>query len=179
MVKKFSKNPPYDEFGMLPFLDELIGVDWVMDLNMLDGRYSLDEAGKTIWALYHEVKEGKLKDPRDTDSTKESREEFRYKVDGWVVERYDLDLPNQWTEQEAKLYIDTLLLVSKIVSLTPPQGYPNAPTYYIPEYLEELYREGKFDIKLDPTIPAMYRESFPEELRAKILAYAKKHNIKE
>ncbi|RDU58846.1 hypothetical protein CQA53_11800, partial [Helicobacter didelphidarum] len=31
VVKKFSKNPPYDEFGMLPFLDELIGVDWVMD----------------------------------------------------------------------------------------------------------------------------------------------------
>ncbi|TLD82514.1 hypothetical protein LS81_007555, partial [Helicobacter trogontum] len=76
------------------------------------------------------------------------------------------------------LYIDSMLLEAKIMAATPPQGYPNAPTYYIPEYLDELYEAGKLDKKLNPTIPAMYRESFPQELRDKIESYAKKHNIK-
>ncbi|MCX2752197.1 hypothetical protein OQH59_08625, partial [Campylobacter sp. MIT 21-1682] len=158
---------------MLPYLDELIGVDWVMDLNMLDGGYSLDEAGKTLRYLYNQIKQGKLKDPRDKDSTKESREEFRRKIDDWVVERYDLDIPNEWTEKEAKLYMDTLLLVSKIMAVTPPQGYPNAPTYFIPEYLEEIYKEGELDKKQNPTIPAIYRENFPEYLRKEIEDYAR------
>lgn len=66
-----------------------------------------------------------------------------------------------------------MLLEAKIMSITPPQGYPNAPTYYIPEYLEELYKEHKLDKKLNPTIPAMYRENFPEWLRKEIEDYKK------
>ncbi|RDU58720.1 hypothetical protein CQA53_12000, partial [Helicobacter didelphidarum] len=151
VVKKFSKNPPYDEFGMLPFLDELIGVDWVMDFNMLY-QYAVDD-GYATRVLYEEISKGKLKDPRDTDSTKESKKEFYERSEsvlGSYLESYNYDIPNDWSEQIAKTYIDKLLLIAKVMAVTPPQGYPNAPTYYIPEYLEELYREGKFDIKLDP-----------------------------
>ncbi|RDU60610.1 hypothetical protein CQA53_10780 [Helicobacter didelphidarum] len=167
-----------DRFGMIPYLDEIIGVDWVMDLNMLYG-YSVDENGFNIERYLREMDEGKLLDPRDPKATEQTRREFRKAINKISFWRYDVDLSNERTQKSADLYIDTMLLEAKIMAVTPPQGYPNAPTYYIPEYLEELYREGKFDIKLDPTIPAMYRESFPEELRAKILAYAKKHNIKE
>ena len=71
------------------------------------------------------------------------------------------------------------LLESKVAAITPPQGYPNAPTYYIPEELESIYKEGKLDKRLNPTIPAIQRESFPQELRDKIDSYAKKHNIKD
>ncbi|MBT0827213.1 hypothetical protein KJQ85_09230, partial [Campylobacter lari] len=60
MLKDFSKNPPYDEFGMLPFLDELIGVDWIIDINKYDFAY--DEAGDIIRALDDDVLKGKLKD---------------------------------------------------------------------------------------------------------------------
>ncbi|WP_220708406.1 hypothetical protein, partial [Helicobacter cinaedi] len=180
MLKNFAKNPPYDSFGMLPYLDEMIGVDWVMDFNMLY-RYAVDD-GNAIRALFNQIKQGKLKDPRDKDSTLESRREFHKKSRVALannLESYNLDIPNEWSEKSAKLYIDTMLLEAKIMAVTPPQGYPNAPTYYIPEDLENIYKDHKLDKKLNPTIPAMYRENFPEYLRKEIEDYARKHNIKQ
>ncbi|EOX8372869.1 hypothetical protein ACPWWA_001872, partial [Campylobacter coli] len=70
MLKDFAKNPPYDEFGMLPFLDELMGVDWVIDLTEYE--FADDADGKAIRSLDDDVLKGKLKDPRDIDSTPES-----------------------------------------------------------------------------------------------------------
>ncbi|HED0701854.1 TPA: hypothetical protein R4L43_001636, partial [Campylobacter jejuni] len=169
-----------DEFGMLPFLDEIIGVDWVIDLNKYDFAY--DEEGRIIWALYNDIEKGKLKDPRDIDSTPESRNEFDDAMDGYengMVTRFDVDTPNDWSEQQAALDRDTLVLSAKLAALTPPQGYPNAPYYFTPERLEWIYKRGYLDKLLDPRIPAIYRYNFPQELRAKILAYAKEHNIKE
>ncbi|MCL9821804.1 hypothetical protein NCR96_08670 [Helicobacter sp. 14348-15] len=179
-IKEFAKNAPYDEFGMLPYLDELIGVDWVMDFNMLY-RYAVDE-GSAIRNLSQQIKQGKLKDPRDVDSTPESREEFHKKSRAVLannLEHYELDIPNEYTEKEARLYIDTLLLEAKVMAITPKQGYPNAPTYYVPEDLEATYKDHKLDKLLNPTIPAIYRYNFPESLRVKIKTYAKEHNIKE
>lgn len=173
-----AKKIKPDRFGMLPYIDEIMGVDWVMDLNIHYG-YSVDENGFTIERLNDEIYEGKLLDPRDPKATEQTRREFKESMGKISFWRYDVDLNNERTQQSADLYIDTMLLEAKIMAATPPQGYPNAPTYYIPEYLEELYKDGKFDVKLDPRIPAMYRESFPAELREKILAYAKKHNIKD
>ncbi|EFS9786279.1 TPA: hypothetical protein RXM66_001780, partial [Campylobacter jejuni] len=92
---------------------------------------------------------------------------------------FDVDTPNEWSEQQATLFKDTLVLSAKLAALTPPQGYPNAPYYFTPERLEWIYKRGYLDKFLDPRIPAIYRYNFPQELRAKILAYAKEHNIKE
>ncbi|EIU4556627.1 hypothetical protein ACN5VI_001993, partial [Campylobacter coli] len=169
-----------DEFGMLPFLDEIIGVDWVIDLNRY--KFALDEEGRIIWALYDDIEKGKLKDPRDVDSTSESRKEFDHYMDGYVngmETRFDADIPNDWGDRQATLFKDTLVLSAKLAALTPPQGYPNAPRYYSPERLEIIYKRHKLDKLLDPRIPAIYRYNFPEDLRVKILAYAKEHNIKE
>ncbi|WP_290075316.1 hypothetical protein [Helicobacter rodentium] len=172
-IKEFAKNPPYDEFGMLPYLDELIGVDWVMDLNMIY-RYAVDE-GSAIRNLSQQIKQGRLKDPRDADSTPESREEFHKKSRAVLannLEHYGLDIPNEYTEKEARLYIDTLLLEAKVMAITPKQGYPNAPTYYVPEDLEVTYKDHKLDKLLNPTIPAIYRYDFPEYLKKEIEFYA-------
>ncbi|WP_151899175.1 hypothetical protein [Campylobacter armoricus] len=180
MLKDFSKNPPYDEFGMLPFLDELIGADWIIDINKYDFAY--DEAGDIIRALDDDVLKGKLKDPRDIDSTPESRWEFEYKRDAYkngMLNGYGDNIPSDWTQKEVKLWLDTLVLQAKLAALTPPQGYPNAPYYYTPEQLEDFYKRNVLDRLCDPRIPAIYRYNFPEDLRAKILAYAKEHNIKE
>ncbi|RDU59588.1 hypothetical protein CQA53_11360, partial [Helicobacter didelphidarum] len=148
LVKKIKP----DKFGMYPYIDEILGVDWVMDFSeYLDDRNMLH-------ILNDEIQAGKLLDPRDPRATEQTRREFNNQ--GFNLKRYDLEFSNDWTQEQVDLYIDTMLLIAKVMAVTPPQGYPNAPTYYIPEYLEELYREGKFDIKLDPTIPAMYRESF-------------------
>ena len=172
-----AKSIKPDRFGMLPYIDEIMGVDWVMDLNMLYG-YSIDGDGYNIEAYIKEIDEGKLLDPRDPKSTKQTRLEFKERMNTIRFRRYDTDLPNDWTQKEVDLYIDSMLLEAKIMAVTPPQGYPNAPTYYIPEYLDELYEAGKLDKLLNPTIPAIYRESFPQELRDKIEWYAKKHHIK-
>ena len=126
--------------------------------------------------------QGLIKDPRDKEYTKDSRIALSQRVQESIWDyrdRYDQDLPNKWDEQTAKRYINTMLLAAKIAIITPPQGYPNAPNYFIPEELENIYQEHKLDKKLNPTIPAMYRYDFPEYLREEIEAYAKKHNIKE
>ncbi|WP_334096516.1 hypothetical protein [Helicobacter typhlonius] len=176
-LRAIAKKIKPDRFGMLPYIDEIMGVDWVMDLNMLYG-YSIDGDGWTIEKCIKEIDEGKFLDPRDPKATEQTRLEFKERIRTIRFRRYDADLPNDWEQKQVDLYIDSMLLEAKIMAVIPPQGYPNAPTYYIPEYLDELYEAGKLDKLLNPTIPAIYRESFPQELRDKIEWYAKKHNIK-
>ena len=179
-IKEFAKNPPYDSFGMLPYLDEMIGVDWVFDMNTYNFAY--DGRGLIPNVLYQDIKNGKLKDPRDKDSTPESRKEFDRQMSSYTgsnLYRYDADIPNEWSEDEAKLSMDVLLLEANLAALTPPQGYPNAPFYYTPERLESIYKNAKLDKRKNPTIPAIYKEHFPQYLRDEIEAYAKKHNVKD
>ncbi|AJD01817.1 hypothetical protein [Campylobacter lari] len=180
MLKDFSKNPPYDEFGMLPFLDELIGVDWIIDLN--EYQFAYDGDGGSIKALDEKVRQGKLKDPRDIDSTPESRKEFNEEANAYTFGNrmnFSSDIRDSRSKESARLFDDLLILHAKLAALTPPQGYPNAPYYYTPEQLEDFYKRNVLDRLCDPRIPAIYRYNFPEDLRAKILAYAKEHNIKE
>ena len=185
-LKALVKKIKPDRFGMLPYIDEILGVDWIMDFSQYD------IYGDVIAELYEEgfpidqglVTKGLLKDPRDADSTKESREKFRQKAMFLSQRRAEgsaLDYPYlpDFGPAQSDLEYDITTLYAKIRAVTPPQGYPNAPYYYIPEYLDELYMAGKLDKKLDPTIPAIYRESFPQELRDKIHWYAKKHKIKD
>ncbi|HEC1887049.1 TPA: hypothetical protein R1811_001874, partial [Campylobacter jejuni] len=179
-IKTLAKTLKPDEFGMLPFIDEIMGVDWVIDYNKY--RIASDQFGNMYRALRSDIVEGKIKDPRDIDSTYESRREFDRHRGGYkngMLQGYGTDTPNDWSEEEAQLFNDTLILHAKLAALTPPQGYPNAPYYFTPENLEWYYKKHKLDAKLDPRIPAIYRYNFPEYLRAKILAYAKEHNIKE
>ncbi len=151
--------------------------DWD-DLNRY--KFALDEEGDHLGFIY-DIEKGKLKDPRDVDSTSESRKEFDHYMDGYV---------NEWKLDSMLIFqmigVNNKLLYSKIPSINcqtrspnPPQGYPNAPRYYSPERLEIIYKRHKLDRLLDPRIPAIYRYNFPEDLRAKIRAYAKEHNIKE
>ncbi|MCI5786632.1 MAG: hypothetical protein MR025_04165, partial [Helicobacter trogontum] len=84
----------------------------------------------------------------------------------------------EWEDYQVERHAKRVVLRAKILALTPPQGYPNAPFYYFPEEIEERFEKGELDFKQDPRIPAIYRESFPQELRDKIQSYAKKHNIK-
>ncbi|HEB7726412.1 TPA: hypothetical protein RZJ65_001754, partial [Campylobacter jejuni] len=173
-IKTLAKTLKPDEFGMLPFIDEIMGVDWVIDYNKY--RIARDEFGSIYKALRSDIVEGKIKDPRDIDSTYESRREFDHHRGGYyngMVNGYGTDTPNDWSEERAQLFNDTLILHAKLAALTPPQGYPNAPYYFTPENLEWYYKRHKLDKLLDPRIPAIYRYNFPEELRAKILAYAK------
>ena len=180
--RKLAKNPPLDEYGMIPYLDEIVGSYFVMDFNR--GGVAFDPEGTTHKFLRELVEdEGKLLDPRDLDANETTREEFMSYLKAEMphfTTRFDKKgFPNKMTERDINLYIDSTLLEAKIMSITPPEGYPNAPYYNTPEELTRLYEAGKLDKKLNPLTPVMYRDSFPEDLRQKILSYAKEHNIKD
>ena len=181
-ILKLYKNPPLDEYGMIPYLDEIVGNYFVMDFNR--GGVVNNPDGSIHRHLRKLVEdEGKLLDPRDLDANETTREEF-VKYSKKVLEDYkekfdEVGYPNTWDDHDLSLYIDSTLLEAKIMSLTPPEGYPNAPYYNTPEELTRLYEAGKLDKKLNPLTPVMYRDSFPEDLRQKILSYAKEHNIKD
>ena len=180
-ILKLYKNPPLDEYGMIPYLDEMIGSYFVMDFNR-DNLVVIPSGG--FHAGLRELVEdkGKLLDPRDLDANETTRNEFDNfikKVLDDNKEDFKGGFPAEWDERRLSLYIDSTLLEAKIMSLTPPEGYPNAPYYNTPEELTRLYEAGKLDKKLNPLTPVMYRDSFPEDIRAKILSYAKEHNIKD
>lgn len=180
--RKAASNPPLDEYGMMPYLDEIVGNYFVMDFNRGGVAAMPDNS------LYKDLRElvedkGELLDPRDFDANETTREEFMKYVKSELPKFQDrLELPGfpkDWDDRTLTLFIDSTILESKIMSLTSPEGYPNAPYYNTPEELTRLYEAGKLDKKLNPLIPVMYRESFPEDLRQKILSYAKEHNIKD
>ena len=180
--RKLAKNPPLDEYGMMPYLDEIVGNYFVMDFNR-NGVVNNPDGSihRHLRKLVED--EGKLLDPRDLDANETTREEF-VKYSKKVLEDYkekfdEVGYPNTWDDRDLSLYIDSTLLEAKIMSLTPPEGYPNAPYYNTPEELTRLYEAGKLDKKLNPLTPVIYRDSFPEDLRQKILSYAKEHNIKD
>ena len=180
--RKLAKNPPLDEYGMMPYLDEIVGNYFVMDFNRGGVAAMPDNS------LYKDLRElvedeGKLLDPRDLDANETTREEFVSYVKKELPnfqDKYEVPgFPQEMDEKDISLFIDSTLLEAKIMSLTPPEGYPNAPYYNTPEELTRLYEAGKLDKKLNPLTPVMYRDSFPEDLRQKILSYAKEHNIKD
>ena len=176
------KNPPLDEYGMIPYLDEIVGSYFVIDFNRGGVAAMPDNS------LYKDLRElvedkGKLLDPRDLDANETTREEFMEYVKSELPKFQDrLELPGfpkDWDDRTLSIFIGSTLLEAKIMSLTPPEGYPNAPYYNTPEELTRLYEAGKLDKKLNPLTPVIYRDSFPEDLRQKILSYAKEHNIKD
>ena len=179
--RRLAKNPPLDEYGMIPYLDEIVGSYFVMDFNR--GGVILDPIADTVHHLREMVEDkGKLLDPRDIDANETTREEFLKYAKETLHDfqaPYDVAEPDDTELKQVMLNRDSGILEAKIMSLTPPEGYPNAPYYNTPEELTRLYEAGKLDKKLNPLTPVMYRDSFPEDLRAKILSYAKEHNIKD
>ena len=180
--KALYENPPLDEYGMIPYLDEIIGSDFIMDFNR--GGVVINSDG----SLHREIKrlvesEGKLLDPRDIDANETTREEFvKYlkEAKDAHMDRFEIPgFPKEMTAKDISLYIDSTILESKIMSLTPPEGYPNAPYYNTPEELKRMYESGKLDKRLNPLTPTMYKPSFPKDLKDKIEEYAKEHNIKD
>ena len=179
--KALYENPPLDEYGMIPYLDEIIGSDFIMDFNRMG--VAFDPEGTTHQFLKDEIEEGKLLDPRDMDANEKTREEFIKYLDNELphfTNRFDKKgFPKEMTTKDISLYIDSTILESKIMSLTPPEGYPNAPYYNTPEELKRMYESGKLDKRLNPLTPTMYKPSFPKDLKDKIEEYAKEHNIKD
>ena len=178
--RRLAKNPPLDEYGMMPYLDEIVGSYFVMDFNR---GLALDTDGRVMRYFRKLVEdEGKLLDPRDLDANETKREEFMTKMKDVLKDEmlpFDVAEPDDQEYKQVILNRDINILEAKIMSLTSPEGYPNAPYYNTPEELTRLYEAGKLDKKLNPLTPVMYRDSFPEDLRQKILSYAKEHNIKD
>ncbi|WP_149708530.1 thioredoxin reductase, partial [Campylobacter concisus] len=147
-ILKLYKNPPLDEYGMMPYLDEIVGNYFVMDFNR--GGIVINPTGSMHRVLRELVEDkGKLLDPRDLDANETTREEFISYVKKELPEYAEIfsekGYPANYEDRDIDLYIDSTLLEAKIMSLTPPEGYPNAPYYNTPEELTRLYEAGKLD----------------------------------
>ena len=179
--KALYENSPLDEYGMIPYLDEIIGSDFIMDFSK--SGVALDPDGGVMRYFREQVEEkGKFLDPRDADANEKTREEFVKAVEEALKDEalpYDVAEPDEKEYKQVILNRDINILESKIMSLTPPEGYPNAPYYNTPEELKRMYESGKLDKRLNPLTPTMYKPSFPKELKDKIEEYAKEHNIKD
>ena len=179
--KALYENPPLDEYGMIPYLDEIIGSDFIMDFSK--SGVALDPDGGVMRYFREQVEEkGKFLDPRDADANEKTREEFVKAVEEALKDEalpYDVAEPDEKEYKQVILNRDINILESKIMSLTPPEGYPNAPYYNTPEELKRMYESGKLDKRLNPLTPTMYKPSFPKDLKDKIEEYAKEHNIKD
>ncbi|WP_107937803.1 thioredoxin reductase, partial [Campylobacter concisus] len=129
-ILKLYKNPPLDEYGMIPYLDEMIGSYFVMDFNR--NGIVINPTGSMHRVLRELVEDkGKLLDPRDLDANETTREEFVSYVKKELPEYAEIfsekGYPANYEDRDIDLYIDSTLLEAKIMSLTPPEGYPNAP----------------------------------------------------
>ncbi|WP_052062299.1 hypothetical protein [Helicobacter saguini] len=167
---------------MYPYIDEILGLEWIIDLNLQNfqdiiQQFTYDFEGLSLLDAREKISNGEIIDPRSPKATQKDREKFIEEL-AFDIKPFDINLSNDMSKEQAQLWMTTSILLVKILAVTPPQGYPNAPLYYTPEYLERIYKQGKLDSKLDPRIPAIYRESFPQDLRDKIESFAKKHNIK-
>ncbi|WP_149726094.1 thioredoxin reductase, partial [Campylobacter concisus] len=149
--RRLAKNPPLDEYGMMPYLDEIVGNYFVMDFNR---GLALDTDGRVMRYFRKLVEdEGKLLDPRDLDANETTREEFMTKMKDVLKDEmlpFDVAEPDDQEYRQVVLNRDINLLEAKILALTPPEGYPNAPYYNTPEELTRLYEAGKLDKKLNP-----------------------------
>ena len=181
MREEFSsilKKIPKDKYGLRPFFTEYIDISFYEELNRTN--YEGDPSYLRWQFLQEKVKQGKLLDPTDKKATKESREAYRKVAMNWYQNPYDaIGFKEEWQDYVIERHSKRVVLRAKILSITPPQGYPNAPFYYFPEEIDEKFEKGELDFNLDPRIPAIYRISFPPEIRQKILEYARKHNIKD
>ena len=99
------KNPPLDQHGMIPYLDEIVGSDFIMDFNR--GGVAFDPEGTTHQFLKDEIEEGKLLDPRDIDANETTREEFVKYLDNELphfTNRFDKKgFPKEMTNKDIPL----------------------------------------------------------------------------
>ena len=175
---RILKKIPKDKYGLRPFFTEHIDISFYEELNRTN--YEGDPSFLRWEFLQEKVKEGKLLEPTDKKATKQSRQAYRKVAMNWYKNPYDaIGFKEEWQDYVVERHSKRVVLRAKILAITPPQGYPNAPFYYFPEEIEEKFEKGELDFNLDPRIPAIYRASFPPEIRQKILDYAKKHNIND
>ena len=118
--RRLAKNPPLDEYGMMPYLDEIVGSYFVMDFNR--GGVAQNTSGSMHRHLRKLVEdEGKLLDPRDLDANETTREEFVSYVNKemkFYQDKFDeYAFPNTWDDHD----------LSPLHRLHPPRSQNNVP----------------------------------------------------
>lgn len=175
---KFLRKIPKDKYGLRPFVTESMDIPFYEELNRTN--YEGDPSFLRLKFLQEKVKKGELLDCMDSKATKETREAYRQVAMNWHKNPYDAQGFNEeWENNVIEKHSARVILRSKILAITPPQGYPNAPFYYFSEEIEEKFEKGELDFNLDPRIPAIERVNFPIALRNAIQLYAQQHNIKD
>ena len=138
-LRKYAKNRKLID-GLDPYFDEKFPPDLVLDFGtqFIAGAYggSIKTPGVYFW-----IKEGKMKDPRDKDSTQETVQDFYNKF--WKIILWHANYTFLKKDKTTKNYFDVFSYTAHLLYRKYPSGFSSARPYVFPK--EVLATEIDFD----------------------------------
>ncbi|WP_215425104.1 hypothetical protein, partial [Campylobacter jejuni] len=130
--------------GLDPFFDEKFKPEYIIDYGYL---FSLEYGGTIVYpGISRLVAQGRIKDPRDSNATKESIKEYYLTV--WEMLVSLLELLNFVPIKEDVFYYISTQIYSKLI-----YGYPSARPYVFPKEILDLkidFSKGLEGYGVDP-----------------------------
>ena len=129
-LRKYAKNRKLID-GLDPYFDEKFPPDLVLDFgtHFYGGMYggSSNHPGVYFW-----IKKGKMKDPRDKDSTKQTVQDFYNKL--WQIILYEYSYFVKYGVEIAEYYfVDVFSYVAHLLYRKYPSGFASARPYIFPQ----------------------------------------------
>ena len=129
-LRKYAKNRKLID-GLDPYFDEKFPPDLVLDFgtHFYGGMYggSNNHPGVYFW-----IKKGKMKDPRDKDSTKQTVQDFYNKL--WQIILFEYNYFMKYgTEIAENYFVDVFSYVAHLLYRKYPSGFASARPYIFPQ----------------------------------------------
>ena len=116
--------------GLDPYFDETFPPDLVLDFGTHLGGGLYGGSNNTP-GIYFWIKKGKMKDPRDKDSTKQTVQDFYNKL--WQIILWHNNYTSIFLEEETKTYFDNLSYTAHLLYRKYSSGFASARPYIFPQ----------------------------------------------
>ena len=116
--------------GLDPYFDEKFPPDLVLDFGTHLGGGLYGGSNNTP-GIYFWIKKGKMKDPRDKDSTKQTVQDFYNKL--WQIILWHNNYTSIFLEEETKTYFDNLSYTAHLLYRKYSSGFASARPYIFPQ----------------------------------------------
>lgn len=116
--------------GLDPYFDETFPPDLVLDFGTELGGGLYGGSSNTP-GIYFWIKKGKMKDPRDKDSTKQTVQDFYNKL--WQIILWHNNYTTIYLEEETETYFDNLSYTAHLLYRKYPSGFASARPYIFPQ----------------------------------------------
>lgn len=128
-LRQYSHNRKLID-GLDPYFDEKFPPDLVLDFGTHLGGGLYGGSNNTP-GIYFWIKKGKMKDPRDKDSTKQTVQDFYNKL--WQIILWHNNYTTIFLEEETKTYFDNLSYTAHLLYRKYSSGFASARPYIFPQ----------------------------------------------